>query len=102
MSHWRRTPRPLGLALEPVRDGLAPESTLAEVLSCWREAVGASIADQAAPTSERAGVLTISCSASVWAQELDLMGPAIVERINQLLGGERIVKLRCVSLPLAP
>ena len=30
-------------------------------------------------------MLTVSCSASVWAQELDLMGPAIVERLNGLL-----------------
>jgi len=38
------------------------------------------IAQQTIP---RGGVLTVSCTASVWAQELDLMGPSIVERLNE-------------------
>jgi predicted nucleic acid-binding Zn ribbon protein len=61
--------------------------------------VGTAIAAEAEPTSERAGVLTVSCSASVWAQELDLMGPAIVERLNSRLRGGRITRLRCVATP---
>ena len=56
------------------------------------------IAAEARPTTERGGVLTVSCSASVWAQELDLMAPAIVERLNGLLGGPRLERLRCVAL----
>jgi hypothetical protein len=33
----------------------------------------------------------------VWAQELDLMGPELVGRLNAALGAERIVALRCVA-----
>jgi len=55
------------------------------------------IAAQATPTSERAGVVTVSCAASVWAQELDLMGPEIVARLNELVGGQPVVRLRCVT-----
>jgi hypothetical protein len=44
-------------------------------------------------------VLTISCSASVWAQELDLMAPAILERLNASLQRGRIQRLRCVTAP---
>lgn len=99
MSHWQRSPRPLGLALDQVRDRLEPQTLLAEAQRCWREAVGAAIAEQALPTAERAGVLTVSCSASVWAHELDLMGPDIVERLNSMLGEGRISRLRCVALP---
>ena len=69
------------------------------VQSAWREAVGNAIAAQATPTSERGGVLTVSCSASVWAQELDLMSGAIVERLNEQLGEPRITRLRCVATP---
>jgi hypothetical protein len=36
----------------------------------------------------------------VWAQELDLMGPAIVERLNQRLRSGRVARLRCVALPV--
>jgi predicted nucleic acid-binding Zn ribbon protein len=99
MSQWRRSPRPLGAALEPVRDRLAPETVLAEVQRWWPAAVGDAIAAQASPTAERAGVVTVTCAASVWAQELDLMGPQIVARLNELLGAEQVARLRCVTLP---
>jgi hypothetical protein len=43
--------------------------------------------------------VTVSCSASVWAQELDLMAPSILERLNELLGERTITRLRCVATP---
>lgn len=97
----RRGPRPLGLALSGVREELAPQTLLAEVQQVWPEAVGGVIAGEAQPTAERAGVLVVSCSASVWAQELDLMGPAILERLNGALGAQRLSRLRCVTVPPA-
>jgi predicted nucleic acid-binding Zn ribbon protein len=99
MTAYRRSPRPLALALDHIRDDLEPESLLADVQRVWRDAVGAAIALEAAPTGERGGVVTISCSASVWAQELDLMSPAIVERLNLGLRTGRVSRLRCVTLP---
>jgi predicted nucleic acid-binding Zn ribbon protein len=63
----------------------------------WPTLVGAAIADQARPVSERSGTLTIACSASVWAQELDLMGPDILVGLGQVLPGVRITRLRCVT-----
>ena len=99
MTAWRRSPRQLGLAVERIRDELAPHTLLAEVQRVWPEAVGAGIASEAEPTAERGGVVTISCSASVWAQELDLMAPTILERLNQVLRAGRVMRLRCVTLP---
>jgi hypothetical protein len=29
--------------------------------------------------------------------EIDLMGPALVARLNELLGGERVTAVRCVA-----
>ena len=101
MSPSRRSPRRLALALEGVREELAPQTLLADVQAAWPGAVGASIAAQAAPIAERAGVLTVSCAASVWAQELDLMASAIIERLNQALDGKPVVRLRCVTTPAA-
>jgi predicted nucleic acid-binding Zn ribbon protein len=95
----RRGPRPATFAIERIRDQLAPDTLLAEAQREWPRAVGESIAGEAQPTSERAGVLTISCSASVWAQELDLMAPAILERLNASLQRGRIQRLRCVTAP---
>jgi predicted nucleic acid-binding Zn ribbon protein len=99
VSLHRRSLRPLTTALEQMRDELAPQTVLAEVQRIWSEAVGAAIAHEARPVSERGGVVTVSCSASVWAQELDLMAPVILERLNQLLRATRISRLRCVAVP---
>lgn len=90
----------MALPLERIRDELAPQTLLAEAQRAWPEAVGASIAAEARPTAERGGTLTVSCSASVWAQELDLMAPAIIERLNSLLRDGEISRLRCVAVPV--
>jgi hypothetical protein len=87
------------MPLERLRDELAPATPLAEAQRVWPDAVGAAIAAEARPVSERAGTLTISCSASVWAHELELMGPTIVERLNGLLGDARVSRLKCVTVP---
>ncbi len=99
MTSWRRSPRTLAVAIDRVRDELAPQTLLAEVQRVWPQAVGSAIAAEAQPVAERGGILTVSCSASVWAQELDLMGPAILERLNQILESGRIQRLRCVAVP---
>ncbi|MGI8864772.1 MAG: DciA family protein [Solirubrobacteraceae bacterium] len=98
MSPSRRSPRPISLALEHARGDWAPDTVLAQAQQIWPGVVGAAIAAEASPTRERGGVLTVSCSASVWAQELDLMGPMIVQRLNGVLGGDRVKRLRCVAV----
>jgi predicted nucleic acid-binding Zn ribbon protein len=96
VTHYRRSPRTLGPALAALRDDLAPETLLAAVQKAWPAAVGELISAEAAPTAERGGVVTISCSAAVWAQELDLMAPTILPRLNELLPTGRIERLRCI------
>ncbi len=95
----RRGPRPLAAAFERMRDDLAPQTVLAEVQRVWQDAVGQAIAGEARPTAERGGLLTISCSASVWAQELDLMAPVILEQLNARLRSGSVTRLRCVAVP---
>jgi predicted nucleic acid-binding Zn ribbon protein len=85
-------------AFASLRDDLAPATLLASAQQVWPDVVGPAIAAEAALSAERGGVLTVSCSAAVWAQELDLMAPAIIERVNGRLGGSPIKRLRCVSV----
>lgn len=99
MAPARRSPQRLSEAVAELARRLAPETVLGEVLSAWREVVGSTVAERARPVSERAGVLTISCESSVWAQELDLMGDVICERLNERLAAGRIARLRCVATP---
>jgi predicted nucleic acid-binding Zn ribbon protein len=95
----RRDPRPLSDAIAALADRLAPLTTLAEVQRVWEDAVGEAIAAQAEPTREHDGVLTVTCSSAVWAQELDLMGPELVGRLNATLGADTVRSLRCSSAP---
>jgi predicted nucleic acid-binding Zn ribbon protein len=99
---WRRSPRPVGSALDLARDRWAPATLLGEVQRVWPDVVGAEIAAEATPAGEKGGVLTVSCHASVWAQELDLMAPAILGRLNAALGAAQINRLRCVATPPRP
>lgn len=93
----RRGPRPLGDALGRLQASLAPATLLAEVQRVWPAVVGEAIAREAAPVSERGGTVTVSCKAAVWAQELDLMAPLVVGRINAAIGREAVRRLRCVT-----
>ncbi len=91
----RSAPRPLSHALEGLTSTLAPASTLARVQECWEVVVGGAIAAAARPVGERDGVLSVRCVAAVWSQELDLMAPELIDRLNGALGHELLHKLRC-------
>jgi predicted nucleic acid-binding Zn ribbon protein len=95
----RAQPRPVGGAVAAFASRLAPGTVLAEVQRAWPSAVGEAIAAEAEPTGERDGVLVVTCSSAVWAQELDLMGPDLVGRLNAALGREAIRALRCRTTP---
>jgi predicted nucleic acid-binding Zn ribbon protein len=98
MTYYRRAPRSLQHALDDLGEELAPATVLGDVQRVWPRTVGPSIAAQAQPTAERGGVVTISCAASVWAQELDLMAPQIIERLNAALADGPVQRLRCVAV----
>jgi predicted nucleic acid-binding Zn ribbon protein len=91
----RAAPRALAAALQELTSTLAPASTLARVQEVWERTAGPALAASARPTAERDGVLTVTCAAAVWAQELDLMAGELIPRLNAALGAERIRELRC-------
>lgn len=82
----RRAPRPASTALRTALDQAAPKTPLAALQGAWAEVVGEQIAAVTSPVSERAGEVTVSCSDSVWAQELDLMQGQLLERLHERLG----------------
>ena len=81
----RARPRSLSSALRTVRDQAAPPTLLAAVQTAWPEVTGPAIADEATPVGERDGIISVACRSSVWAQELDLMAPRLLERLNERL-----------------
>ena len=91
----RVAPRPLATAIGELGAALAPATLLARVQGAWEGAVGPAIAAAARPTGERNGVLTVTCEAAVWAQELELMSDELLARINDALGAILVRELRC-------
>jgi predicted nucleic acid-binding Zn ribbon protein len=91
----RGAPRTISLALAGLNARLAPATPLARVQEVWGTAAGPAVAAAARPVAEHDGVLTVSCDAAVWAQELELMAGELIPRINDALGGEAIRALRC-------
>ncbi|HEY0392411.1 MAG TPA: DUF721 domain-containing protein [Solirubrobacterales bacterium] len=90
----RRAPRPAATALRAALEQAAPKTPLAALQGAWAEVVGERIAAVASPVSERGGEATVSCSDSVWAQELDLMQGQLLERLHERLGERAPQSLR--------
>lgn len=95
----RPAPRTLAPALERVADSVMPATLLAEVQKVWPEAAGPVLAAVARPHSERGGTVVVRCGSSVWAQELDLLGPRVVEALNTALGRRAVTGLRADARP---
>jgi predicted nucleic acid-binding Zn ribbon protein len=93
----RPGPRPLSNALESVLPDVAPATLLAQVQAAWKEAAGDRMAAAATPVSERDGVVTVACESGVWAQELDLLAPDLLVRLEAALGARSVTKLRFVT-----
>jgi predicted nucleic acid-binding Zn ribbon protein len=91
----RRVPRPGALAFARLASELAPATPLAAVQGAWADAVGPVVAAEAEPVAERGGVVTVACRSAVWAQELDLMAPDLLARLNDRLAGVEVAALRC-------
>lgn len=83
----RKAPRPVAKALGELRSEAEPPTLLARVQASWPQAVGPAIAAAAEPTGERGGMLTITCSSAVWAQELQLLRQDLLGRLNEALAG---------------
>lgn len=79
----RLAPRPLSQALDAVLADVEPATPLARAQALWPEVAGAELAAFATPVAERRGILTLACESAVWAQELELVGPDLLERLNE-------------------
>jgi predicted nucleic acid-binding Zn ribbon protein len=68
--------------VERIRDDVTPPTLLAAVEVAWPRVVGPATAAQAGPVGERDGVVTVACRSATWAQELDLLAPDLLARLN--------------------
>jgi predicted nucleic acid-binding Zn ribbon protein len=90
----RRAPRRAANALRAALDRASPKTPLAALQAAWTETVGEQIAAVSRPVSERGGEVLVSCTDSVWAQELDLMQDQLLQRLGDRLGDRAPRSLR--------
>jgi len=95
----RHAPRPIAGAVAALARRLEPRTPLARVQGAWDSAVGPAIAAHCRPTGERGGVLRVACDEAVWAAEIELMGPALVARLEAAVGRGTITALRARTAP---
>ena len=98
----RRAPRPAASAFKAALQKAAPQTPLAAIQAAWTTAVGERLApvSKAHPAAVISdcnygeGTLTIECADAVWAQELDLMQDALLERLRAEVGNQAPQALR--------
>ena len=94
MSRGRE--RKISGAIQRLVAEIAPQDPITRIRMAWPKVVGDSIAKETYPSSLRGGVLTITCSSSVWAQELDLLSRKVLERLDEEFENSLAQRLRCV------
>jgi len=77
--------------------GLEATSDIWLLSEHWSAALGAQIASRATPVRLVRGELVIAVREAVWRQELALLAPRIVERLNQAIGREVVQRVRLVG-----
>ena len=63
------------------------------VFGQWEKAVGSVIASHAQPQAVRGKKLTLVVDSPAWMQQLSLLKPQIVEKVNRTLGKETIKEI---------
>jgi predicted nucleic acid-binding Zn ribbon protein len=90
----RRAPERFSDVLRDAVGQAAPDTLLGRVQAVWAEVAGAAIATEAAPVSEREGTVFVDCSSAVWVEELTLLAPDLLDRLNARLKGVTVRSLR--------
>ncbi len=108
ISRRSRKVEKLGTTIEKMlnRRGLASKLKEYRLFGQWEQAVGAVIARHAQPSAIRAKKLTVTVDSSAWMQQLSLLRPEILSRVNACLGEEAVeaitLRLGELDLPAAP
>lgn len=89
--------RRLSVSLGDAADRLHASEGLrrGRLLLAWVEAVGPALARQAAPAEVQGDTLHLVCSGPAWSQEILLRQREILERLNPLIGGPPLQRIRC-------
>jgi predicted nucleic acid-binding Zn ribbon protein len=104
MTDRKAEPTPLADALSSYlrQSGLTKRVQQAGIIEQWPELVGPQIAAVTMPESVTPdGVLRVRVASAPWANELSLMAPKILARLNAGRSG-RVKEIRWMPGPLSP
>ncbi len=92
MRDMRKKPEKLSLTLSKLLTARGMASHLSEyrILGQWEKTVGRTIAAHARPVSVRGKKLFLAVDSTAWMQQLSLLKPEIIEKVNRGLGREAI------------
>jgi len=90
------SPRSLGRALDEylAGQGLSGMKTLADVVGCWEEVVGAEVAAHTRPRSVAGGELVVAVDHPGWVTQLAFLSATICDRLADQLGYRPVERLR--------
>jgi predicted nucleic acid-binding Zn ribbon protein len=60
----------------------------------WKDAVGATIAQNTRPEAIKGKLLLVHVSSAPWMQQLQFLKPELIEKLNQTLGKELVEDIR--------
>jgi predicted nucleic acid-binding Zn ribbon protein len=80
--------------------GLHAVAWMVRLSSEWPQIVGPLLSGKTCPARLKNRVLTVTVLNHSWSQELQLMKPVLLERINGILEGEKASDIRFVVGPL--
>lgn len=86
---------PIGEVLKKVMEdrGLGAGGSLAGLQAKWAAAVGPDIARHACPTMLNGGRLTINVDCSAWMNQLSMLSPGIISKVNAVLKNDQVKDL---------
>jgi predicted nucleic acid-binding Zn ribbon protein len=93
------------VALGDIVDGLMAEEVfsrgmpLAELASQWPRIVGERLAEETAPVSFEAGVLTVGASNGPWGAQARFLNEAIRSRADEALSSQTVREVKIVVRP---
>ncbi|MCL2785026.1 MAG: DciA family protein [Propionibacteriaceae bacterium] len=99
----QRDPQAASAVLDTVltKRGWKKQVSVNLLMPRWAEFVGDVNAAHTKPEKWEAGVLTIRAESTTWATSLRAMAPAIIARLNEILGPRTVTKLQILG-PQAP
>ena len=99
----RRDPQLLGSAtMDLARNrGWTPRVAEGSIFGQWTDVVGNQIADHAAPTSLRDGILTVTAESTAWATQLRMVQSQILAKIAAAVGDGVVTSVKIIG-PTGP